>query len=163
MLQFTFVPNFTYQINSFIIIRSRNLKQTFVLPPSCSLSFSKYGTLTRVSLFPTTYYRSELQYLQVNIAHTSSIRASSMFLLLSVGNFNLSGWCTLKNIKTDILGFGKPGRMVQMYKCKRQTNKDTRTPYWYNILYFRILFFPARQTLAPCLSMLSVCPLASSI
>jgi len=163
MLQFTFVPNITYQIISFIIIRSRNLKQTFVLPPSCSLSFGKYGTLTRVSLFLTTYYRSELQYLQVNIVHTSSIRASSMFLLLSVGNFNLRGWCTLNNIKTDKVGFGKLVRMVQMYKYKRQTNNGTRTPYWYNILYFRILSFPARQSLAPCLSMLSVCPLAFSI
>jgi len=32
-----------------------------------------------------------------------------------------------------------------------------------NILCFGILSFPARQALGHCLSMLSVCPLASSI
>jgi hypothetical protein len=119
--------------------------------------------MTNVSLLPTLYYHSEFQYLEVSIAYTSNLRVSSMFLLLSIGNYNIRRRCALKDIIIFILWFAKTVRMVQMYKCKRQTNNGTRTPWGYKILYFRIFSFPARQPLAPCLSMLSVCPLASTI
>ena len=54
MLQFSSVPNFTFPIQLFIINKSRNLKQTFVLPPSCFISVSKYGKLTNGST--TSHY-----------------------------------------------------------------------------------------------------------
>jgi len=43
----------------FLIIRSRNLKQTFVQRPSCCLSFCKYDSCRSVSRFPTIYCHSE--------------------------------------------------------------------------------------------------------
>ena len=74
-------------IQQFIITRSRILKQTFILPPSCCLSFCKYGTLTRVSIFPTIYYYSQPQNLQLP---SSNVCVPSMFLLPSVGSYILS-------------------------------------------------------------------------
>ena len=59
MLQFTSVPNFTCAIQPFIITWSRNLKQTVVLPPSCCISFCKYGSFRTVSHFPTICYHTE--------------------------------------------------------------------------------------------------------
>ena len=129
MLQFTSVPSFTCPIQSFFIIRSRNLKQTYVLPSSCCLIFSKCGTLTTLSLFPTNYYHSEFQYLQVSIVHTSAVGEASNILLLSVGNYTLKLQYALKGIIIIILGFVKAVRMVKMHKCKRQTIKGTRTPW----------------------------------
>jgi len=59
MLQFTSKPNFTYPTQPFVIIGNRNLKQTFVLRPSCCLSFCKYDSFRNVSRFPTVCYHSE--------------------------------------------------------------------------------------------------------
>ena len=70
MIKFTYIPNFTCPFQLFVTIRNGNIKQTFVLPPSCCLSFCKHGTIKTFSLFPTTYYHSQFQYLQVSIAHT---------------------------------------------------------------------------------------------
>jgi len=40
------------KLRMFIIVRNRKLKQTFELPPSCYLSFSKHSALTVTSCFP---------------------------------------------------------------------------------------------------------------
>ena len=106
ILQFPSVPNFNCQIQPFVIIRSRNLKQIFVLPSSYCLSFTKYSSLRRVTRFSTICYHPEFH---------------------------------------------------------GQTNKGTKTQLWYSILYFRNQSLTASQALAPCLSILSLCPLASSI
>ena len=78
---------------------------------------------------PTTHYLLLLRIpvLLVSIAHTSHVRMSSIFLFLSVGNYKLKRRCALKNIIIVILGFVKIGWMVKTYKCKWQTNNDTRT------------------------------------
>ena len=117
MLQFTSLSSFTCPTHPFIIIRNRNLKKTLVLSPSCRLSFCKYGTPKTFSLYPTTYYHSQFRCLQVSIAHIYHVRVSSMFLFLSVGNYTLRRPCVFKDTITDILGFVKTDRMVQMYKC----------------------------------------------
>jgi hypothetical protein len=69
LLQFNSVPSFACPIQTSIIIRSRNRKQTFILRPSCWLSFCKYGAMTNVLLLATLYYNSEFQYLQASIFH----------------------------------------------------------------------------------------------
>ena len=141
----------------FFIIRCRNLKQTYVLRPSCCLSFCKYGTLSTVSLFPTTYCHSQFQDLQVSIAHTWNVRVSSMFLLLSEGNYTLRRRCANKEI-------GDLWKTVGWLKCINAMDRQTRMQELHGDVKFCILqSFPARQALGPCLSMLSVCPLASSI
>ena len=57
----------------------------------------------------------------------------------------------------------KTGRMVQMYKCERRTNQGTQEPWRYLSLCFRTLSFQIGKLYDPCISMLSVCPLASSV
>jgi hypothetical protein len=139
MLQITTVTCFTCQTHLFIIIRSRNLILTLVLPPPCCLSFCKYGPLTKCWPFLTICYHSQFRYLQVSIAHTSHVRESSLYLRLSIGNYIVRRWCALKDVILVILGIVKTGRMVQMFKHKGQANKGTKTTRWYYILYFSIL------------------------
>jgi hypothetical protein len=52
MLQFTSVTNFACEIQPFVIIRSRNLKQIFVPPPSYCFAISKYSSFRTVTRFP---------------------------------------------------------------------------------------------------------------
>jgi hypothetical protein len=70
-LQFTPLLIFAFQTQLFIITRSRTLKLTFLLPPSCCLSLCKYVTLIKIPHSPTIRYQSEFHYLQVNTAQTS--------------------------------------------------------------------------------------------
>jgi hypothetical protein len=127
LLQNSSVPNFSFTIHTSIIIRSINFNQTFVLRPSCCLSFCKQWTMTNVLLLPTLYCHSEFQYLQVSISRISNVRVSSIFLLQSVENYNLKLRCALKHIMIFILRFMKTVRIVQMYKFKRQANNGTST------------------------------------
>ena len=69
-------------LQCFIIVTNRKLKQTFVLPPSCYLSFCKYSTLMIDSYFPTIYFNIEFEVQQVYIPHTSQFCMSSTLLLL---------------------------------------------------------------------------------
>jgi len=56
--------------------QKQKLKQTFVLQPSCCLSFCKYGTLPSIALFPTIYYHSELQ------GQTENVTTPWIYLIL---------------------------------------------------------------------------------
>ena len=112
----------------FIIIRSKNHKQTLYcrhLVAYCSVKMAPQQLFYFSPLSTTAMDCCTCEWVSL----TTQIFACLLFLL-SIGNYNLlSCRCALKDIKTDILGFVKTGRMVQMYKCKKQTNNGTITPW----------------------------------